>query len=224
MIGFRVQAFLFESKVHSVVSRLERLQLDQSSEREVLRSLPELKPGIVWNFYVNGRPDETCHGDSCYVLRDGNVWNGLVFRLRERMNYQRDWIFWSLYWLGHRYQSFASYVEIRNGKVSRYEYALAVSDQEYPLGGLVGVHVLGADRASFPAGYGFFDDYSEIAGFRTRQPSNMIGKVLYVAFTPSAQATQIHAAFDVHLDCLWSSRGCSATKQILPGLWKSMSN
>ena len=152
MIGLRVQSMLFESKVHSVLSRLEQFQLEKTPEEAVLRSLPELKSGILWSFMVNGRSDDRCPGDACYVLRVQNVPNGILFRLREKLSYQHDWIFKAAYLVGHRFWTFDAYVEIREKKVSRYEYALSVEDAESPANGLVGVQVLGANRASFPAG------------------------------------------------------------------------
>jgi len=220
MIGFRVQSLLFERKVHSVLWRLGQFYLDNTSEEEVLRSLPELKPGILWSFTVDGRSDDRCPGDACYVLRVGNLPDGMVFRFRRKLEYRQDWIFKTAYLLGHRYRTFASYVEIRGKKVSRYEYSLAVTDQEYPLGELVGVQVLGADRASFPRGYAAIEDYDEIRGIKGRVPGNKPTTMLWVAFTPEAQREDVRSAFDVHLACAWNCEGCSATKQILPGLWK----
>ena len=220
MIEFRVQSLVFERRVHSVLSRLEQLELDKTPEGDVLRSLPELKPGILWNFYVNGRPDESCHGDACYVLRMGNLPDGILFRLRRKLEYQQDWVFKTMYWLGHRDRSFAAYVEIRAGKVSRYEYGVAVTDREYPLGELVEVQVLGADRASFPLGYVAVDSYDQIKGFKGKVPSNKPTTVMRVAFTPEARTEDVRSAFDVHLECIWNSEGCSTTRQILPAVWE----
>ena len=224
MIGLRVQSLLFERKVYSVLSRLGQLQLDKTPEEAVLRSMPELKSGILWSFLVNGQRDDRCPGDACYVLRVQNVPNGMLSRLREKLGYQHDWIFKAAYLVGHRFWTFDAYVEIREKKVSRYEYALSVEDAESPANGLVGVQVLGADRASFPAGYGFIEGYDKITGFKITRPSNRQTTVMRVAFTPEAEPEDVRNAFDVHLDCVWNFEGCSATSQLLPAVWERGTN
>jgi hypothetical protein len=224
MIGLRVQSLLFEKKVHSVLSRLEQFQLEKTPEEAVLRSLPQLKSGILWSFLVNGRSNDSCPGDACYVLYIQNVPNGILFRLREKLNYQHDWIFKAAYLMGHRFWTFAAYVEIRGKRASRYEYALSVEDAKSPANGLVGVQVLGANRASFPAGYGFIEGYDEIRGFKVTRPSNRQTTDMRVAFTPEAEPGDVRNAFDLHLDCVWNFEGCSATSQLLPSVWERATN
>ena len=197
-----------------------KIQLNTTNEQEVLALLPELKPGILWNFAVNGHTDERCPGDACYVLHLKNWPDELLARLREKFEYRHVWIFEAVYWLGHRYLSLGAYVEIRKGVVSRYEYALAVDDAEYPANEIVGVHVLGANRAGFPDHFGFIDDYDRIGGFRIRVPDNKSKRIMYVAFTPDAKSQDLKNAFEVHLECAWNIQGCSETSQILPLLWK----
>lgn len=218
--SFRLQSYLFALKVQSIVSRMGQIQLDKASQAEVVALLPELKPGVLWSFPINHEEYQKCPGDACYSLLIQNVPNGLVFKLREKLNNGHDWIFRVAYWLGHRYRNFRVYVEIRDGRVSSYEYGLAVSDDEYPLGGLVDLQVLGADRASFPGYFGFMSDYDEIRGFRIRIPNNRWTRTMYVAFTPEADPKDVKNAFDIHLECIWNAEGCSADKQLLPLLWE----
>ncbi len=218
--SFRLQSYFFACKVNSVLSRMEKIQLDKTSKEEVLASLPELRPGIPWGFVLNRRPDESCAEDSCYGLRLQNWPDEMLGKLRKKLEYRHVWLFKTIYWLGHRWLTLGAFVQIRDGKVSRYEYALGVEDEEYPAGGIVGVQVLGADRAGFPGYFGSMSDYDEIGGFRIRIPNNMWTKTMYVAFTPEAQPEDVRNAFDVHLECAWNTEGCSADEQLLPLLWK----
>ncbi len=217
---FHIQSYLFARKVHSVLSRMERIQLDKTSEEEVHALLPAMQPGILWSLATNGPADKKCPGDACYFLLIQNVPNGTLFKLREKLNYGHDWIFKTAYWLGYRFRVFGVYVELRGRKVSRYEYVLAVPDEEYPLGGLVDVQVLGANRVSFPAGFPMVQNYEEIGDFRIRIPNNRWTKTMFVAFTPEAQPEEVKNTFDVHLDCLWRAEGCTTDKQLLPLLWE----
>src|SRR6266480_2503311 len=222
--SFRVQSYLFDRKVHFVLRRMEKIQLNKTSKEEVLVLVPELKPGILWSFVLNGHSEDTCPGDACYVLHIQNYPDGILAELRAKLEYRHDWIFKTAYWLGHRFRSFGAYVEVRRGQVSRYEYSLSLEDAEFPANGLVGVQVLGANRESFPGGFGFMRDYDEIGGFRIKVPSNIPTKILYVAFTPDAQPKAVRNAFDVRLDCIWNVTGCLTTRQVLPALWNEKVN
>jgi len=219
-VTFRLQSYFFARKVQSVLRRMEKIQLDKTSKEEVLVSLPELRPGIPWGFVINRRPDERCAEDSCYGLRLQNWPDEMLGKLREKMEYRHVWLFKTIYWLGHRWLTLGAFLQIRDGKVSRYEYALGVEDEEYPAGGIVGVQVLGTDRASFPGYFGSMSDYDEIGSFRIRIPNNEWTKIMCVAFTPGAQPEDVRNAFDVHLECVWNTVGCSADKQLLPLLWE----
>jgi hypothetical protein len=216
---FHLQSHVFAHDVHSLLARMEKIRLEETRNDEVLVLLPELKPGIFWSFTFNGKSDDSCHGDACYVFRVQNWPDEMFYKLREELNYRHDWILKTAYFLGHRFRSFGGYVEIRAGRVSRYEYALSVDDAERPSDGVVGVHVLGASRASFPVGFGFTTSYDEIHGFMMRAPSNMDSKILYIAFTPNAPPERVKNAFLVRLDCLWGA-GCTSTKELMPALWE----
>ena len=222
VVGFHLQSLLFESKVKSVLRRLQTIQLNRTTKEEALAVLPELKPGILWNFEVEGRPDDRCPGDACYVFRRRNWPDGLLAKLRQRLNYKQNWIFTSAYGFGHRFSGFGAYVEIRGGLVSRYEYSVFVEDVKYPAVEDVSLDVLGADRASFPLGYATVTDYDKIRGLKLEAPNNKPQTILYVAFTPEAPPQIIKAAFDLRLNCMWNLEGCSTTKQLLPNIWQEL--
>jgi hypothetical protein len=215
---FRLQSYFFARKVQSVLSRMEQIQLDKTKQAEVLALIPELEPGS--RYVISDQSGSRCPGDACYVLRIQNWPGGIVARLQARLSYRFQWLFEAIYWLGHRYLLFAANVEIRAGRVSRYEYSLGVECVKYPASDAVEVEVLGADRASFPGYFGFMRDYDEIGDFRIRVPSNKPTTMLFVAFTPDAKAEDVRSTFAVHLECIWNAQGCSATKQLLPLLWE----
>lgn len=219
--GFHLQSLLFESKVKSVLLRLQIIQLNKTTKEEALELLPELKPGILWSFAIDGQLNDRCPGDACYVFRRQNWPNGLLAKLRQKLNYKQDWIFTSAYGFGHRFSGFGAYVEIRGGLVSRYEYSVFVEDVEYPAAEEISLDVLGADRASFPLGYATVTDYDQIRGLKLEVPNNKPQTTLYVAFTPEATPQRVKAAFDLRLNCVWNLEGCSTTKQLLPNIWQS---
>jgi hypothetical protein len=200
--SFRVQSYVFARRVRSVLRQMERIELEKTSQEEVLAAIRQLKPGLLWSFADATRPREQCPGDLCLVLHIQNWPNGMLANLREKLNYHYEPIFKAAYWLGHRFVNFGVYVEIRDGRVSRYEYSFAVEDGEFPGNGLVEIHALGANRASYPRGFGFMRDYETIGDFRIKAPSNRPTKVMYVAFTPEARAEEVQEVFDLHLDCV----------------------
>jgi len=215
---FRLQSYLFARKVQSVLSRMGQIRLDKTSHAEILVLIPELKPGS--RYLPSNQPDAGCLAEACYAIHIQNWPGGMIARMQAKLSYRFQWLFEAIYWLGHRYLLFTAYVEVRAGRVSRYEYSLGVECVNQPASDAVEVKVLGADRAGFPGYFGFMRDYDEIGDFGIRVPSNRPATSRYVAFTPDAQPEYARNAFDVHLDCLWNAQGCSATRQLLPLLWE----
>lgn len=195
-----------------------QIRLDKTSHAEILVFIPELKPGSRYLF--SNQSDARCLAEACYAIHIQNWPGGIVARSQSKLSYCFQWMFEAIYWLGHRYLLFEAYVEIRAGRVSRYEYSLWVECVKHPACDVVEVEVLGTDRAGFPGYFGFMRDYDEIGNFRIRVPSNKATTIMYVAFTPEAPFADVRYAFDVHLNCVWNAQGCSATKQLLPLLWE----
>jgi hypothetical protein len=198
---------------------MQEIQLDKTNQAQALTLLPELRPGTLSHFVLSGQQNIRCPGDACYELHIQNWPGGILAKLQLRLSDQFLWLFKAFYWLGHRYVLFAAYVEIRGGTVSRYEYSLGIENGEFPARDVVEVQVLGTNRTSFPGFFGFMSDYDEIGAFRIKMPSNRQTTIMYVAFTPDARQEDAKSAFDVHLECVWNTQGCSATKQLLPLLW-----
>ena len=218
---FRLQSYLFARKVHSVLNRMETIELDKTSQAEVVALLPEFKPGTQSDFLINAEPNARCPGEACYALHIENWTRGIIAWLQSKIGYRYHWLHEAVYWVGHRFLLFAAYVEIRGGRVSRYEYTLWVENQEFPASDIVVVHALGTDRASFPGYFGFMSDYDEIGDFRIRVARNKPTTSMYIAFTPGAKPEDVRNTYDVHLNCVWNAQGCSATKQLLALLWET---
>jgi len=218
--SFRLESYFFQRKVNSVLERMESIQLDKTSEAEVLSLLPELRSGTTWSFGLHDSSLNRCPGDACYVLETANWPHGMLAELRQKFGHRGDGVFKAVYWLGHRFRDFGVYVEIRSGRVSRYNYALSVEDGDYPAEDVLWVSVLGTDRASFPRGaFGFIQTYDGIEGLRITEPSNKRTKDINVAFTPDAQLQEVKNALDIHLKCIWNAAGCRTTSQLLPGIY-----
>jgi len=220
MASFRLQSYFFARRVQSVLTQMKKIHVDKTTEEEVYALLPELKPGMSWGLAKDQSPDEKCPGDACYVLNQRNWPNGILARLRGTLDNRYDWLFKTMFWLGHRFLGFRANVEIRGGRVSRYGYFLMVEDGEFPGNDAVIVQVQGFNRKGFPGYFGFMVDYDKIGTLQIKVPSNRPTAVMYVAFTSDAQPEDQRNAFDTHLECVWNLRACSATRQLLPILWE----
>ena len=218
--SFRLQSYFFARKVQFVLTQMKRIQLDKTTEEEVHALLPELKPGMSWSIAADPSPDEKCPGDACYMLDYRNWPSGILAKWRGKLDNRYDWLFKTVFWLGHRFWGFRANVEIRGDRVSRYGYFLIVEDGKFPGNEAVIVHVQGFNRKGFPGYFGFMRDYDEVGALRIKVPSNRQTTAIYVAFTPDPKPEDPRSAFDIHLECLWNLRACSATKQLLPTLWE----
>lgn len=218
--AFRLQSYFFAQKVRSVLSRMGQIQLDKTSQTEVVALLPEFKPGTPSDFLIYGVPHIQCSANACYGMQVRNWPGGMIARLQEKLNYRFPRLFEAIYKLGHRYLAFAAFVEIRGGTVSRCLYVLGVQNGEFPANDVVSVAVFGGDRADFLSDFGSARGDEVTRGFRGRVPGNKPTTDISLVFTPDANVEDVRNAFDIHVECVWNTQGCWSIKQLLPLLWK----
>lgn len=236
-ISIRVSTFLLTRKIYAVLSGLEQMRADVTTEDQALKLIPNLTQVATkhvesgeWRQY---RVEVTNHYTEFRWMRwvPSFLWNispgsSQLRRLRwiDKWKYLRL-VLGVPYSMGWRNVSFTAYVTVLNKTVSSTEYFLEPDvPVSIPVSYLVTVrsaHSVWA-RGSIPISsaddespdYRFGPSAGEFS--MLPEPDSKIG----VAFTSDAPRDLISHAFQVDLSCFWSVRGCDSVRQVTPLLWK----
>jgi hypothetical protein len=238
-VSLRVRTFLAARKIHAVLSGLEQVRVDRTTEEQLLRTVPYLVPSDPTRQMLAGGHDsyrvEISNADyyygwtrwvpdyvlSLWPVHDSDLpvkdkWKSLTFPLK------------AAYVLGWRHLSFSAYVTVLNGTVSSTGYNLEPDVLiGYPLSYFVvarSAHGFSRDAGRRPVPVHSTDDespdyrFGAVAG----QFSMLDGtdSSIGVAYTADAPRDLIDHAFRVDLGCFWGSRGCDSVHQVVPLLWK----
>jgi hypothetical protein len=206
-IALRVYAALWEQQVNGILSRMSQLQLDQTTEAELLAQLPELRAD-------KPSGESTAHED-CYTINLSNWPDGMLTRLFDRV--QSKSAYKLGHWLGLRFWSFSADIRLRQKKVHSLAYNLMVDDGTYDYPGLVNVWVRSV------RGYGSRNVSStndQSPEYRVTNYFKWPRLTLLVEFTPQAPNELTHHAFDIRLNCIWSIFGCQTARDLLPISWQ----
>ncbi len=225
--GLRVHTYLLTRKIQAVLSGLERLRVDQTSEQELLKTVP----------YVVRRSFErhTSSGTErfyYYYVRVSNedeiLWlsgalNTPPFRFlwpwRAQDGSGEPWTvpLRGAYWLGFRYVEFGASAYVLAGRVSSVHYVIGrdmlFGWEHDPLVSVRGAHGFWMHRV-IPVPVSSADDES---------PQYRVGgdaKLLYVAYTPDAPRELASHAFQLDLSCFWDLRRCGLVRDVAPLLWR----
>ena len=76
-VGLHVNSAIFAHRVHRILAGLEQLRPDQTGKGEMLRLLPDLRPGLL--------KYEHCRGDACYATVIHNWPDSLLARLMSKI-------------------------------------------------------------------------------------------------------------------------------------------
>jgi len=118
----RVRTYVLTRRIHSVLNGLERLRIDQTTENELLRTVPYLVRGR------QDRPVGTSTERGYYVVISNEPDRLLLDRFAfERPGewLPRTWLFIVADWLGYRYLSFRARIVLLDEKVSSIAYGIA---------------------------------------------------------------------------------------------------
>jgi hypothetical protein len=219
LMGFRLQSFLIQRRIKSVASRMARLQLDQSGEKELRALLPELKLRDIQT--SNGVGDPPASSDGKWYSYDGSNMEGspvawLMYHSGDHQNEVRRFF----YHLGHRFCIFRAEARVREGIVDRTSLGLMVESGERIYGDAVMLDINGYGRSGWDGttkASGL--TYRDIAPYAERAVSKAPDSWVSVRFTPDAPDEYARALYDLHMNCLWNFAGCSTVKQMLPGIW-----
>jgi len=221
MASFRIQSLLFQRRVNSVLSRMAKVNLDRTSEKQLRDLLPEMKR-VERNgkFFVDG-PESGNELETWYELDDGNGKNGSLINLVYRLGNHSNQALTILYRLGNRFRVFAIRSRIRQGIVDRVTFFLMVETGEpFVNEDIVVLDVKGYGRSGWDSPKSRRDlTHEDVRPYSAHVASNMPQNTVFLSFTPDAPEQFIHSAFDVHLDCLWNFLGCRTARQMLPGVW-----
>ncbi|MGO9096552.1 MAG: hypothetical protein ACLQGV_15185 [Bryobacteraceae bacterium] len=229
-MGVRIRSVVLTRKIHAVLSGLEQLRVDQTTERQLLQTVP----------YLARYP---------YDLRDGASVERF-YRVEISNEHERRWLWWlastppfrflwsqrpaegpihnpaetlplplkTAYWLGCRYIGFSAQVNVRDGRVSRVGYGIE-PDVE-----------LGWPRFSFVSAHSFhglwIHRYPPVPVSSTDDESPEFrviggGRFLDAAYAADAPRELIAHAFHVDLSCYyWGIRGCVSAPEMAPLLWR----
>jgi hypothetical protein len=234
-IGLRVRAYLLTRKIHAVLAGLERIQIDKTSEAELLKTVP----GMVLSWTRQS-------GERTYLLKIMSAedryyydWTRWVPNFLLYLGQAGDWATTDNKWrrlcvpckmayvLGWRYLSFGASVEVLQGTVSRIYYELEPDVfLGWPASNFVVVrstHAFWAERRTpIPVRSGEDENPYFRFGIVSGQFSWLSGRdsSIGVAYTPDAPHDMVSHVFQVDLTCFWGLRGCDSVQQVVPMLWK----
>jgi hypothetical protein len=238
-IGLRVRNFLIARKIHAVLLGLEQVRVDQTTEAQLLRTVPYLVPSDPTRQMLAGGHDsyrvEISNSDYYYG------WTRWVPDLVLPHRKADEWLppfkdkgkllkfpFNAAYALGWRYLSFSAYVTLLNGTVSSTGYNLEPDVLiGYPLSYFVVVrsaHGFSMNGGRRPVPVHSADDerpeyrFGQVAG----EFSLLTGAdySIGVAYTADAPRDIVDHAFHVDLRCFWALHGCDSVRQVVPLLWR----
>jgi hypothetical protein len=224
----RVYTFVLTRKAQAVVAGLAKLEIDETSEADLLRTVPYLTRN-QWEVQLQ-RTRETGDIDTglerFYYASFSNESIWLPFaRFLARFSTltypktgpPKSWALTLADWFGFRYFSFDAGVFLLNRKVSAVMYS--ISDNlifPRPLGNIVSVK----SAHSFWGPYGS----TGVSSTDDENPQLRIrdnGHNLRASFTFDAPSTIKADVFQVNTTCFWGLVGCRNARQIAPALAQS---
>jgi len=216
MVAFRVESFLFQRRVHSILSRMAKIKLDNTSEQDLRSLMPELE----------GPDGPECEegkvSSKIYSVLISDVDRGTLSSLVESLDRYNGPALEILYLLGHRFHRFGAYAYTCAGKVVHLEYFLWIDDNHnHNMFEGTEVKVSGYSRTGWPYSRNYSNGfiYEGATPYVEWVSSNAPKNDLAITFTTEAPADFVRAAFDLQLVCLQSFAGCTDTKELLPGIW-----
>ena len=224
----RVHSFVLTRRMERVIAGLSKLQIDQSTEEDIKRTIPQM---VRWQQSIElGRSRETGDIDTGieqgYYVEISNESGWMKFgRLigpfvsccvnttYNKDGYEKNWILALTNLLGYRYVHFSASVVLLNGQVSRISYG--IQDRlVFPrqVGDIVAVKSVHSFWKPYQMGFEVSSMDDESPQFRVSGGEHNLG----VSYSSDAPPELKAHAFKITLTCFWSLRGCRAPSQIAP--------
>jgi hypothetical protein len=227
--GARIRSVVVTRRIHAVLSGLERIRVDQTTEEQVLKTVPYLvrdyrdypREGFVERYYriaISNRDDRKW----LWLLAETRPiqllwpWPHVEPYAKEPMN-AVNFPVKLAHWLGWRYIDFSAWVVLRNGRASNVGYRIEADiEQGWPRDPSVfarSFHGFWMEHA-LPVLVSNADD--ESPAYRVRETERMLA----AEYSPDAAPELIGHSFQVDLSCYWSIRGCVSPRDLAPLLWR----
>jgi len=209
-IGLRIEAALFVTRVHRILSEVSKIQPGVTRGSEIAAKIQGFRP-ISDSDQGLGIPNQ-CRPDKCLVLELTNA--RPFFWILERTNLlNQPRLYSALHWAGLRYWNFRTWVYLDEGVIRRHGYFLEVSHGSN-LNPQV-MFVLVSQVLHFDA-YNLIATDDESPHYRVEHYFKWPELSTRIAFTPEVTSELKRHAFDLRLRCLWGIRGCRTIDQVLP--------
>ena len=226
----RIHGILLTRRIDAVLRGLEQVQVDQTTEAQLLKAVPYLT-----------RNDEHQFGssvDRSYRAEISNssqrrwlwwlagtrlcrfFWPWYVIEGPEK--YPKTYVSFPLtvaYWLGWRDIVFVAQISFLNGRLFAIWYAIEPDIERIgpTRSYFVSVHGIEEFRASLP---GFpvsvSSTHDESPAYRVGGTETSFG----VKYLPDAPRQLVSHAFQLDLGCYWNLRGCTSAADVAPRLWR----
>ena len=245
--SLRFRCYLLTRKIQAVLAGLAQVRVDQTTESELLKTVPYLVPvgreikkeaGVARHYFVavsnneDGQRPEELMGPG---MGPAMPWvPAFLYELsppRSQLPIQNKWAALSLplrvaYVLGWRHLAFVASVSVLDGVVSSTGYAI---EPDVFIGWPASYLVFARST------HGFWMTHAvplPVPSADDENPDFRFGSVagefsffagadakVGVAYTPSAPRELISQVFQVDLSCFWGIRGCDSVRQVVPLLW-----
>ena len=236
--GVRVRSYLLARRIQAVLTGLQQLKVDATTEGDLSRTVPylvrepfERREGAhLLHYYRAALSNENDYDQwrrwapkavlDLWPPRVGEGW------ITDKWN-AMDVPLKAAYILGWRRLSFSTSVTVFDGRVSRISYNIepdvfigwpkaylvtASSTHGFWMTRRLPVPVSSADDESPYYRFGAIaGEFSWFAGDNAK-----IG----VVYTADAPREKVSHVYQVDLSCFWSLRGCNSVRQVVPLLWK----
>lgn len=197
----RVSSLVLIRRIHRVLAGLEQLQIDRTTEAELLRTVP----------YLERNQYEWRDGFGFRRSYNEGISNA-SFMWRVGGPLEANWRRTLTDWIGFRSVNFSANVELRDGKVSRVSYGIFLH-HGYPWDSVYVTSFHGIWARDRGVAVSSVDDESpqyHVAGDE---------KQLRVEYAFDGPPNVVSHTFDLHLACLLSLRGCKSTRDLAPVIW-----
>ncbi|MGH9794721.1 MAG: hypothetical protein ACRD5G_08115 [Candidatus Acidiferrales bacterium] len=203
--------FMLTQRVQAVLSGLEQLRVDLTTEEELTRMVPYLVQGkqdIVIGASVQRGYYAVISNESGYFALSRFGFTGYP---------ERWWLVALAEWLGYRYFHFDAAVMVLDGRVSGIHYGIS-KEAIRPVSSsyIVSARSFHGLWAPYQTGFGVTSIEDESPQYRVRGND----RSLHVSFAFDAAPEVTSRAFQVELGCFWSLLGCRMAREIAPALWK----
>ncbi len=205
----RVSTYRRTQEVSAVLAGLGKVQLDKTTEAELVRLVPALAKGEVrirnemdyrWTRWLPPFADvlwpQTMRFEPQPTKYEAMVWPVRV-----------------MYWLGWRRLDFRASAAVRNGVVVGVRYALVPDVLVYSDPDIL-IEAQRVHRSINTVVQGVDDESPD---FRL---SAMLPEMMRTWHTPAAPQELVEQLYHPDLQCFWGLRGCDSPAQLVPRIWE----